>query len=111
MVDILIGSGTLFPDTYVMSLLLRSKIMIKSNTDIKKSFELVLEAETIATVEDDVPLIIDSKLAIIENLLYQKNVSSIPDKLKDVEELVSTLVNAEEKSEKLQSFKERLKLR
>lgn len=65
--------------------------MIQSNTDIKKSYELVLEAETIATVEDNESLIIDAKLAVIENLLFQKNVSSITEKVKDVEELISSL--------------------
>ena len=104
-VDILIGSGSLFPDSYIMCLILRSQIMVKSGNDIKKSFELVLEAETIAIVEDNISLIIDSKLAVIENLEYQNKLSSIPEKLKEVEDLIASLNSTENaKSEKIANY-------
>ena len=81
--------------------------MNKSGIDIIKSYELALEAETIATVEDNSSLIIDSKLAIIENLEYQNNLISIPEKLKEVEDLISNFDGSvEEKRQKLLSFNE-----
>ena len=110
-VDMLIGSGSLFSDAYIKSLILRSQIMIKKGTDTKKSYELVLEAETIATVEDNISLIIDSKLAIIENLEYQNNLSSVPDKIKEVEKLFPSLKDSEnEQSKKILTFN-KLKLK
>ena len=79
--------------------------MNKSGTDILKSYELVLEAETIATVEDNSSLIIDSKLAIIENLEFQNKLTTITEKMQEVKELIDSFDDSDgTKNQKLSTY-------
>lgn len=92
-VDIILGSGNLFPDTYIISLILKSKILIKKWNDKNKGQELALEAETIAIVEDNELLLIDAKINLIECFISQNKFSIIPEKLKEIEKLIDSLNN------------------
>ena len=79
--------------------------MNKGGTNIIKSYELALEAETIATVEENSSLIIDSKLAIIENLEFQNKLSTIPDKMQEVKELIESFDDFDNtKNQKLSNY-------
>ena len=72
---------------------------------MSKGYELALEAETLSTVEDNISLLIDSKLAIIECLFFQKKYSGLTDKLNEVKNLIETEnITKEEKNLKLENY-------
>ena len=52
-VDLVLGSGIYFPETYISGLILKSRLLTFQDGNSKKGLELALEAETLSAVEDN----------------------------------------------------------
>ena len=94
-----------FPDTYITSIILKSRLLVRLDKNYSKGYELALEAETLSLVEENTSLLIDSQLAIIECLLNQNKLNDLENKLNNVKQQIENWNETEvNKSSKLLLF-------
>ena len=84
-----------FPDTYITSIILKSRLLVRLDKNYSKGYELALEAETLSLVEENNSLLIDSQLAIIECLLNQNKLNDLENRLNKVKLQIENLNETE----------------